>query len=375
MKNSTKLLIVAAVISCVLTQCTCHKPDPTPPKTYTYNSSRVVFDTNAIAFQTQTYNVADSSGTGPNDSVITFSKGTQLMWKDSSFMFNGGWVQHAKFIVKEMYKNSDWIFSNMQTVDSGRRWMQSFGAIYIAVVDDYGDTCDVDPTVYVPSSTSWLNRATFLLRVPATANGAYDQHAYFGTPRMVVYNEDFDSLNTLTPLTYPDYNWWTATALQFIYPQNAGPFYYTVVMPNLLSMHHWYNLADSNAKVGSTGTGLYKGQATGTITLQNATSPSYEDVQIFFVADAPYKVCVIKAMKSVLNGTQYVIPNVPLNITGKIVAWNVSAGKQLYANYKVNTDGTGSFLSVNPKTANTTATMLYYQVTIDDLTKYIKALD
>src|ERR1039458_7759787 len=129
MKNTKKLLVIAAILSIVLVAC--HKtPTPNPTTTPLYSSSNIVFDTNQLAMQIKTWSLSDSTGWGGNsqhDSALIFSGGTQIIFKDTSFLTYLGldtphwYFPNAKICVKELYKNSDWIFSNMQTVDSGRR--------------------------------------------------------------------------------------------------------------------------------------------------------------------------------------------------------------------------------------------------------------
>src|ERR1035438_6009348 len=124
MKNTTKLLIVACVLATVLFQCTCKKDNTsTTPTTPLYSSSNIVFDTNKLAMQIKTWNLSDSTGWGGSngDSALIFSQGTQIIFKDSSFLTYLGldsphwYTSNAKICIKELYKNSDWIFSNMQT--------------------------------------------------------------------------------------------------------------------------------------------------------------------------------------------------------------------------------------------------------------------
>jgi hypothetical protein len=394
MKNTKKLLVIAAILAVVLVAC--KKNNTTTSNPPIYNSSSVVFDSNQVALQSKGWNLGDSSHIS-NDSSVIFSGGTQIIFKDSSFVYymnqmntmDDGTLGNGTIYIKELYKNSDWIFSNMQTVDSGGRWLQSFGALSIAVYQA-GDTLDLDTiTSFVPSSGDWRQRFQFRVKVPVT-NGNLNRNAYWpSTNQMLVYRNDLDSMNTPSNLlTYPGLNWWTVPvptdSFNFIYPptSNQNQFYTFRIMDSL-SIYRWYNLADSNAYIAGVGnSGLYNGQhpGTGKITLQNATSPSYADVQAFFVADAPWKVTVIKAVPVLgpnNQNTQYVFNNVPLNITGKIVAWNVSSGKQLYANYLTDNQGNNYFpeVSATSTVQSVTFTITYQQTTLTTLTAAIKALN
>jgi hypothetical protein len=386
MKNTKKLLVIAVILSVVLVAC--KKSTTNTTTTPLYSSSNIVFDTNKIVFQVKSWNLSDSSRVNNNqDSALVFSGGTQIIFKDSSFLTYLGldtphwYLTNAKICVKELYKNSDWIFSNMQTVDSGRRAIQSFGAICLAVVDQNGDTViDLDTHHYhAPDTTDWLNRAQFHIKIPASGNGVFDWNPNNLGPTAQIYVNDRDTINTPPNLlTYPTLNWWTYpyNLFNFIYPTWNQPYYYTFAIKDSLSSNRWYNLADPNASINNTTTqGLttWSSGLTTTLTIQNSTSSSYADAQIFFVLDAPWKVTVIKAVRSVINSTQFLIPNVPLNVHGKIVAWCVSSGNQLYSNYNTTN---GSFQVINPVSlTNNTLTILYQQVAISDLTNYIKAIN
>ena len=369
-----RLFVIAAIIAVAFVGCK-KKVEEVTPTTYLYNSSNVVFDTNAIKFQTYAApsgpswrNICDS------DSLCVFSGGTQIVYYDSSFMnnsFNYATGQ-ATFKVKELYNNSDWIFSNMQTVDNNKRFVQSFGAVYFAVAGQFGDTLDVMADTATVNLWQDHRRATIRVRIPQKDTYQdFNNHCIYAPLSMKVYRNDIDSSN-IAPilLTYPDYNWWKETAYPFVYLPTNHPYYYNFQITDSLLFYHWYNLGDT----ASSAHPLYHGQGTTTLTFQNATSDSYKDVQIFLVLDKPWNTTVIKAVKSSINSTQYIIPNVPLNVTGKIVAWCVSSGKQLYSTY--NSPSADNWMSVGPITiTHNTATILYKQINIDDLTKAIKKLD
>ena len=262
----------------------------------------------------------------------------------------------------------------MQTVDNNWKSVKSFGSIFFAVANQ-SDTFNVMPDTATVNLWQNHDRAKIRIRMPQKSWQPYDSHDGFNPPpSMRIYRNCIDS-SKLAPvlLSYPDHNWWKNSALSFSWLSTSTPYYYSFQITDSLLNYRWYNIADSSSVYDP----LYYGQGSATIYIQNETSTSYSDAQVFFVLDKPWNTTVIKAVKTTMNNnTIFQIPNVPKYVTGKIVVWCVSSGKQLFSNYTVDVYGNGSFPDLAINADNVNYQIVYNNnLNLDDLSKHIKDLD
>ena len=240
---------------------------------------------------------------------------------------------------KEIYKNSDLIFNNIETIDTNFRILRTREMLLI----------DAGPGIILDTH----NNMKMKIYVPYRSGYSWDDS-------LRVSKNSLDSLNPLVALPSDQIVWWlmdtARNPVKYPITTHNNPQQYIFLID---SMKTWWSMMDSGWWYAPHAANY----PTTTITLQNATSPSYSDVQIFAVFDHG---AVVKARPKTKGSTTYTINNVPLNITGTIVAWCVSSGQVLYS----------SIMPIGPVTANYTKTIIYTpQTNSDSLITAIKKLD